>query len=292
MKTSQWMSTVERLTFGLSESSPVCVINHRWTDAAAVQYDMHFGVEVGVILEGHMHRRWHGHEMTISKGQAWLCGMWEPHGFELLQTPCRAVVFMIFPPMLVNAVFHEDESLNLMNVFEVGPSRRPQISPKYKQRLCEICEDVYSVNEGRKLPGGKIFWRVKLLEILLLLADGIERAGEISQQPLDSFSRINPAIQKVFSSRQFISAEEAAELCRMHRNTFRKAFQNLMGIGFSEFSLRYRLRLAADALAGSDMPVKAIASEYGFTDTSHFHRTFKSHYHQSPTMYRATAIKK
>jgi AraC family transcriptional regulator, positive regulator of tynA and feaB len=38
----------------------------------------------------------------------------------------------------------------------------------------------------------------------------------------------------------------------------------------------------------SDRPISVIAHRWGFSDTSHFSRTFKAHYGCSPTDYRNT----
>jgi AraC family transcriptional activator of tynA and feaB len=35
-----------------------------------------------------------------------------------------------------------------------------------------------------------------------------------------------------------------------------------------------------------DRPISVIAHRWGFSDTSHFSRTFKAHYGYSPTHYR------
>ena len=43
---------------------------------------------------------------------------------------------------------------------------------------------------------------------------------------------------------------------------------------------------AANALASTDLPVKEIANEWGFTDQSHMHRLFLKYYSCSPNEYR------
>ncbi|MDT5279537.1 MAG: AraC family transcriptional regulator, positive regulator of tynA and feaB [Mycobacterium sp.] len=47
-----------------------------------------------------------------------------------------------------------------------------------------------------------------------------------------------------------------------------------------------RLARAREDLTESDRPISAIAHRWGFSDTSHFSRTFKAHYGSSPTDYR------
>jgi AraC-like DNA-binding protein len=47
-----------------------------------------------------------------------------------------------------------------------------------------------------------------------------------------------------------------------------------------------RLARARAEVTASDRPISAIAHRWGFSDTSHFSRTFKAHYGYSPTDYR------
>jgi AraC family transcriptional regulator, positive regulator of tynA and feaB len=49
-----------------------------------------------------------------------------------------------------------------------------------------------------------------------------------------------------------------------------------------------RLARARADVTDSDQPISAIAHRWGFSDTSHFSRTFKAHYGHSPTDYRNT----
>jgi AraC-like DNA-binding protein len=49
-----------------------------------------------------------------------------------------------------------------------------------------------------------------------------------------------------------------------------------------------RLARAREELAESDRSVSSIAHRWGFSDTSHFSRSFKAHYGSSPTEYRVS----
>ncbi|GAA3219527.1 helix-turn-helix domain-containing protein [Pseudonocardia petroleophila] len=50
-----------------------------------------------------------------------------------------------------------------------------------------------------------------------------------------------------------------------------------------------RLARAREDLTDSDLPVSAIAHRWGFSDPSHFTRSFKAHYGSSPREYRSAA---
>jgi AraC-like DNA-binding protein len=58
------------------------------------------------------------------------------------------------------------------------------------------------------------------------------------------------------------------------------------GLGFREWSLGIRMRLAVRALAESDLPVKIVALESGFTSTAQFDRGFRRLFGMTPGEFR------
>jgi AraC-like DNA-binding protein len=58
------------------------------------------------------------------------------------------------------------------------------------------------------------------------------------------------------------------------------------GLGFREWSLGIRMRLAVRALAETDVPVKCVAHESGFTSTAQFDRGFRRLFGMTPGEFR------
>jgi AraC-like DNA-binding protein len=58
------------------------------------------------------------------------------------------------------------------------------------------------------------------------------------------------------------------------------------GLGFREWSLGIRMRLAVRALAETDVPVKRVAHESGFTSTAQFDRGFRRLFGMTPGEFR------
>jgi AraC-like DNA-binding protein len=58
------------------------------------------------------------------------------------------------------------------------------------------------------------------------------------------------------------------------------------GLGFREWSLGIRMRLAVRALAETDSPVKIVALESGFTSTAQFDRGFRRLFGMTPGEFR------
>lgn len=72
-----------------------------------------------------------------------------------------------------------------------------------------------------------------------------------------------------------LSASRAGHLVR---EIFRRSFRDL--------ALEARCNRAALLLAATEVPLSEIALRLGFTDQSHFTRTFRQHFHQTPASYR------
>jgi transcriptional regulator GlxA family with amidase domain len=63
-------------------------------------------------------------------------------------------------------------------------------------------------------------------------------------------------------------------------------FARDVGLPPQRYLAERRLERAAELLAGSDLPVTAIALEVGFGSGPHFSRVFREHMHCSPREYR------
>lgn len=72
-----------------------------------------------------------------------------------------------------------------------------------------------------------------------------------------------------------ISAPHAARL-----------FKRYTGLGIREYAKTKRLLIAAERLTATDLPVKVIATEFGYRRPVDFARRFKAQYHLSPTQFR------
>lgn len=266
-----------------SETDPVRISAGSYVKRTESQYDMHFGLELGMILSGVMRRHYQGHSRLVGCGQVWFCGMWEPHGFEVVKAPCEFIVLVIWPPLLAQQRFAEAPDLNWMAPFTVKPAHRPRIALSKQKFLLEQAAQLKRLIPP-STPVGKVMLRICLLNILALVLESCPRLESGTDNPgHEHWNQLNQAVQLVFASRSFVSTTRAAMACGLNRNIFSRLFAKWMGIRFADFALRYRLKLAADQLLSGDDPVKAVASHWGFVDASHFHRVFRKHYGCAPT---------
>jgi AraC-like DNA-binding protein len=277
-------TAIRRSQTRVSEETPVVCQEKADRRPVSANYDMHYGLELGIVTSGRMLRFYRNAERMVSAGDAWLCGMWEPHGYET-HGPGSTVTFVIWPPLLTRLHFPAPPMLDWLQPFRVCPSARPRI-PKTKRKAFL---DLFT-RRLQHMPRSDALWslhtQLLIIDVLLELMRGWQAPPETAKVPSDMGERLSTAIDAVHSRHAPVPVWEAAQLCGMNRNHFSQAFQNAMGIRFRAFSLCYRLSGVADHLINTSLPIKAIAKEWGFTDQSHLLRHFRQHYGITPAEYR------
>lgn len=282
---------IARLKTDISPQCPVSCKVNRYPKKTGDLYDMHYGLELGVVLKGRMRRMYQGYDMVVSPGDVWFCGMWEPHGCHCLCDNVHVMVFLIYPPLLADMRWPEAPDYNWMLPFVVPPKDRPRIKPKSRSwftNLGKRLREVQAESPGRRT----MELHLMLLEILMRATRHWTPPANRRESPADAFARVNRAIEIVFASRRLVTVENVALACGLGRNRFSQLFQEITGLSFPAFALRYRLSGAANQLACSDTAIKAIARNWGFTDDSHLHKAFVEHYGLTPTEYRRDTRKR
>ncbi|MGG4034937.1 helix-turn-helix transcriptional regulator [Paenibacillus cisolokensis] len=274
---------VQRADFHLSADNPIVVFDDTYLDSRSFLFDMHYDLEIGIVYSGKMVRKYQSHEVELGPGEVWLCGFWEPHGFRLSEVPCEVFSFVFSPEILVNALQPE---FNWFELFSLPPEKRLQIPEERRGDILQIC-DKLRVIRNSKTEIDMLWKKLWILEILLYLSQERPDTASLKKSTeTRAYHGIQPSLRLVLQSKKLVSTQDAAKACLMSTSQFSRLFHNLMGISFSKFALRHRVKEAARQLIATDDTIKEIAAEWGFTDTSHFHNCFVSHFSVSPKEYR------
>jgi len=261
--------------------------NHDWYKRGTVyQYDMHYGMEFGIVLRGKMEITYPDLTLCLSPGDIWFCGMWEPHGWSAERSFCESINVIIWPPVLAYLHLNEQAQFNWLAPFTVPPAQRPQ--------ACNAGLRQAMLRQGRKIrqlltehDDRTVLWlQLHVMESILLITQ--QWTGKGVETPVRNASacRLNQVLNQFFDNCGQMTTAKAAMTCGMNRNTFSLMFHRFMGLSFPDFALRYRLQAAATCLRQSDKPIKSISTNWGFSDTSHFDRMFHRHYGCTPKQYR------
>ena len=276
-----------RMDIGVESKTPIVCFNNILTEIVNYgMFDMHYALELGIVVRGRMKRYVQNFASEVRPGEVWLNGMWEPHGYGIEEIPCEVFVFTIWPPLLSDMHFSEAPRLNFMSPFITEPKMRPQISGDQLAKVIELAEKLREVIKQEISPLNAVHLRLSLMELLLLLLGNQGQAILEARTSPSAHDSIAPALEKIFRSTCLVTNEQAARLCNMSRDKFIRQFRSLMGVSFSKFALRYRLGQATSQLINSNLPLKSIAHDWGFTDESHLHRLFVRHYNCTPQQYK------
>lgn len=279
---------IKHQKFSLSQARPVHTAIYRFPRIRELVLDLHYELELGVVLSGCMEYEYDGWNTAVSDGDVWFTGIWEPHGWKVTRAPCEVLVLTILPELVVNLHCTEAPDRDWMAAFTARPAERPQVPAKDRAELFAIVE-AYRHLEKWPADQRELRKRLLLMDLLLLLACH-QALAKTKRAAAASYARISPALNLVLESRKLVTGAEAARTCRLSRNQFNTLFQRLMGLGFAQFALRYRLSGAVAQLMQGDDAVKAIAAEWGFTDAAHLTHCFRRHFGRSPAAYRRARL--
>lgn len=100
-------------------------------------------------------------------------------------------------------------------------------------------------------------------------------------------SRIHAAISYIEEHlHEKISAQDVSNRCGLSRYELSRVFQSAQGMNFRDYLRKKRIERAERMLAHTCARISDIALSVGFSDLSHFTRSFKDHHGYSPKQYR------
>jgi len=100
------------------------------------------------------------------------------------------------------------------------------------------------------------------------------------------YNKLQPALRKLFLSTEQLTLRDAAGECCLSIDYFSHLFKQCFGISFAAYELNYRLNQAADCMLKKRYSLKEVARIYGFSDKSHFCRSFRQWNQITPLNYR------
>ncbi len=276
------LKPVQRIQHHVSPDDPLWFwIAKKATYMDEAEFDMHYALELGVVIEGKLERHYENSVCELGPGSIWFCGVWEPHGFRVSSEKSKHLVVVIHPSLLADRIFPAAPLIQLLSPFSAPPNSRPQIPESRQQEIIALAKELDQCERGTALGKAN---QINALEKIILFS--MQFSPENSVEEKSSYRELLPALELGMISMKPVSTREAAIKCSMNDEKFSLRFRKQFGISFNKFSLRNRLSQSAQILSTTDKPIKVIIKEFGFTDESHLHRLFLKHYQISPGKYR------
>jgi len=285
----QWLQGIERYDHRLTTEQPIWVSAGNFeTDTTGMEVHCHRALGIGFALDSGLELAYEGLILRPQRGDVWLDGMWEPHGWRVLPGGSHTVVAAFLPDIIEPPW---PDAMPLLDMFLVVPHARPRVSSEEtRQVMLDIAARI--AREYTERPTGWLqVVRLHLINALILLHrewDVPEDVAGRGRPRADDLARVMPALRLANEQvHRIVSAEEAASACGFSSWWFHRIFRRATGMTFRRFGTRARLGYAAHLLLSSDMSVSAVATAAGFADGSHFHRRFRESYGVAPGEYRA-----
>ncbi|SEL49337.1 transcriptional regulator, AraC family [Aquimarina amphilecti] len=134
---------------------------------------------------------------------------------------------------------------------------------------------------------------LKLKEIILLL-NQTRNAPAIRSILSNLFSPSSYSFREIVKAHYYenISLEELAILNNQSLSSFKREFKKIYSSSPATYLREKKLEKSIQLLVSTDLRTTDIAYKCGFTNVSHFSKTFKNKYGISPTMYKMTHLDK
>jgi AraC-like DNA-binding protein len=271
--------------FGLLPSNPIMVIDDYYDNLNSNLYDIHYDYEVGVVCSGKVIRKYRNVEIALGKGDVWITGIWEPHGFELEQVPCEMMSFIISPESIEKVC---PPGFDWIKIFSSDSVPVPKVSKEHKKEVLRACDKVRQVLKGKGETS--IAWMSNMLSTILLciVDDNFNSYKEVHSESdkFVSHDEVKKVVDLVFETKGDVNVSDAAAKCMMSTSHFSRLFKKATGITFAKFTLGYRVKQSAISLADGKEPIKKIAKDWGFNDSSHYTKAFEKFFSMPPSEFR------
>lgn len=194
---------------------------------------------------------------------------------------CEVFAVHLYPDILKE--LYKNEFPNFIK----GDAHKPYIRKIEKQGvLAHFIQSLDFYFENPNLVTDDLL-KLKIKELILLLLQ-TDNAENIITLFSHLFNPRQAGLFEVVEAHLYssISIVELARLTGRSLSTFKRDFETQFTATPANFIKEKKLEKALELLQSTELSVSEICYEVGFQDTSHFTKTFKQKYNQSPSEYR------
>lgn len=262
--------------------------------------DMHEALHLLIMLNGSFDVEIGGSRDLFSAGDIILIAPWEVHGNYIMRNQVKLFSITVAPTLLRSGLSAAAARLDALLL--LSPQERMQLLNR--SGVAEACkmfveknipsemwlpQAPVSASEKRIELSDPLTQSAHFVQILQLFINILTQSGPLEPEGGKSrlLLRIQPALHLLSSgSERPLTVNRAAQECHLSSSYFNVIFQQLYGMSFYAYELKYRLRRAESDLRHTAATVKELSERWGFADAAHFSRTFKKHYGTAPSFYR------
>lgn len=162
------------------------------------------------------------------------------------------------------------------------------LEPLICKRLIYLCEQLIKVSAIQKDDSWPCRTRSYLMELLFLIAniefELKEKEHKIISEDEEKISPVLLFLMNNYDKK--ITISELTKQFNINRTTLSDSFNKVVGESIITYINRMRINMASTILRDTKLPISEIMLRVGFTENTHFFRTFKKYMGMSPRDYR------
>ena len=183
------------------------------------------------------------------------------------------------------STYSRNTATQLQKVFDsaIWDILPPVFEPLHYDDYVRIFKSLLSINDININENEKTHFLINEL-LHLLISDAFHQTSyldTVSNTPID---KVCAYIKKHY--KEEIRLDDLASIAHLNKNYFIRQFKKEIGISPINYLINIRMEHAKKFLAETDLPVKTIASNCGYSDPAFFNSYFKKQYSLTPVEYR------
>lgn len=256
--------------------------------ASEIAWHWHKEIEIVVLYEGNVSLETAKESIILKKGEGVFINSEELHYFKKIGDEKCVLISYVFDKSLV---IGDKGSIIERKYIEPLVQNKTLSLFKISETLSRKLEEVFFEYEDKKF-GVEINIRNILSSVLLeIIIENREKLIEKKiYKNLDS-QRIKGMldfIQKNYSNE--LTLKEIGEAVFIGEREALRCFARTIGISPIEYLKKYRVKVAANLLTTTDLPVTEICIQCGFNSPSYFSKSFQRVFNVTPREYRKNKI--
>lgn len=256
--------------------------------ASEIAWHWHKEIEIVVLYEGNVSLETAKESIILKKGEGVFINSEELHYFKKIGDEKCVLISYVFDKSLV---IGDKGSIIERKYIEPLVQNKTLSLFKISETLSRKLEEVFFEYEDKKF-GVEINIRNILSSVLLeIIIENREKLIEKkTYKNLDS-QRIKGMldfIQKNYSNE--LTLKEIGEAVFIGEREALRCFARTIGISPIEYLKKYRVKVAANLLTTTDLPVTEICIQCGFNSPSYFSKSFQRVFNVTPREYRKNKI--
>ena len=256
--------------------------------ASEIAWHWHKEIEIVVLYEGNVSLETAKESIILKKGDGVFINSEELHYFKKIGDEKCVLISYVFDKSLV---IGDKGSIIERKYIEPLVQNKTLSLFKISEKLSRKLEEVFFEYEDKKF-GVEINIRNILSSVLLeIIIENREKLIEKkTYKNLDSqrIKEMLDFIQKNYSNE--LTLKEIGESVFIGERETLRCFARTIGISPIEYLKKYRVKVAANLLTTTDLPVTEICIQCGFNSPSYFSKSFQRVFNVTPREYRKNKI--